>query len=117
MAQRLLDYLIYQRSVLLFIPVMLFDEQIHFETSRRETIWLRKAKAEKLVIFHLDYFLILIGAQHVGRVTRGENPAAHARVTQGSPPRGIPSPPADANRKANAPRFGGPILKDFVGLI
>src|SRR4030081_3867341 len=96
---------------------MLFDEQIHFEPSRRKTIWLGEAKPEKLVILHLDYFLILVGAQHVGRVTRGENPAAHACVTQGSHPMGMPCHPSDANRKANAPRFGGPFLKDFVGLV
>ncbi|HXM94787.1 MAG TPA: hypothetical protein VOA64_11155 [Candidatus Dormibacteraeota bacterium] len=115
--KRLLNYFIYQRRVLLFITVALFDEQINFETWNRETVWLGETKPEKVIVLGLDDFLIFVGAQHVGRVTSGEYPAAHARTAQGSQPMGMPGNSANANGKADTPGLRGPLLKNLVGFV
>ena len=67
----LLNNSIYQRRVLLLIAVAFFDKQVHLESSCRETIWLRKANPEKVIILRLDDLLVFIGAQHVRRMARG----------------------------------------------
>jgi hypothetical protein len=113
----LLNYSVYQRAILLFMAVVFLDEQIHFEALNRETMWLGEAKPHKVVVLGLDNFLILVGAQHVRRVTRRKHPAAHARTAQGSHPMGMPRNSADTNRKADALRLCDPFLKDFVGFV
>jgi hypothetical protein len=99
------------------MTVVFFDEQIHFEALNRETMWLGEAKPDKVVVLGLDNFLILVGAQHVGRVTRGKHPTPHARTAQGTHPMGMPGDSADANRKADVLRLRDPFLKDFVGFV